>query len=111
MLDIDGDITMHVARELNELMSVADISSLYADPIPWDRYKTIVDQKLDLSCVDAGNNFSDDDTYRLNADPICANICDVSSALEYETFLEAANGNMQQSKISMALGSVSKDDF
>ena len=111
MLDVDGDIIVHAARERNVVISGAGLSSLYSDPITRDRYKTIVDEQLGLSCVDEGSNFSDDDTYRLNADPICANICDVSSALEYETFLEAANGNMQQSKISMALGSVSKDDF
>ena len=42
VLDVDGDITMHAACELNEVISAADISSLYADPITWDRYKTIV---------------------------------------------------------------------
>ena len=61
--------------------------------------------------MDAGSNFADDDTYYLNADPICANTCDVSSALEPEIFLADANGNMQQSKMSMTLGSVTKDDF
>ena len=111
MLDVDGDITMRAAREKNELISAADISSLYDDSITWDCYKTIVDEQLGLSCVDEGSNFSDDDTYRLNADPIFANICDVSSALESETFLAAANGNMKQSKIAMALGGVTKDDF
>ena len=81
MLDVDGDITMHAAREKNKVISAADLSSLYSDPITWVRYKTIVDEQLGLSCVDAGSNFSDRDTYRLNADPIRANICDVSSAL------------------------------
>ena len=61
--------------------------------------------------MDAGSNFSDDDIYYLNVDPICANTCDVSSFLEPETFLADANGNMQQSKMSMTLGSVTKDDF
>ena len=37
MLDVDGDITMHDVREQNEVISAADISSLYADPITWDR--------------------------------------------------------------------------
>ena len=73
--------------------------------------KTIVYEKLGLSCVDAGSNFSDGDTYRLNADPICANICNVISDLESETFLAAENDNMKQSKMAMALGSVTKDDF
>ena len=41
----------------------------------------IVDEQLCLSCVDEGSNFSDDDTYRLNADTFRDNICDVSSAL------------------------------
>ena len=111
MLYVDGDITMNAAREVIKVISAADIRSLYADPITWDRYETIVDEQLGLSCVDVGCNFSYDDTYRLNADPIRANICDVSSALEYETFLAAVNGNIQQPKIAMALGSITKDNF
>ena len=58
-----------------------------------------MDEQLSLSCVDAGSNFSGDYTYLLNTDPIHANICDVSSALEYETFLAAANGNMKNQKL------------
>ena len=111
MLDVDGDITMRAAREKKELISAADISSLYADPITWDIYETIGGEKLGLSCVNAGSNVSDDDTYRFYADPIRANICDVISAIEPETFIEATNGNMQQSKMAMALGSVTKDDY
>ena len=61
--------------------------------------------------MDAVSNFSDDDTYSLNADKISAKIFNVSSAIEPETSLAAANGNMQQSKMDMALGGVTKDDF
>ena len=111
MLDVDDDITMHAAHEQNEVISLDDLRTLYADPITWDIYETIGGEKLGLSCVNAGSNVSDDDTYRFYADPIRANICNVSSALEPETFLAAANGNMQQSKMAMALGSVTKDDF
>ena len=111
MLDVYGDITMNAASEQNEVISAADIISLYDNSITQDCYETIVDEQLGLSCVDAGGNFYDDDTYRLNADSIRANICNVSSALEPETFLAAANGNTQQSKMAMALGSVTKDDF
>ena len=96
MLDVDDDITMHAAHEQNEVISLDDLRTLYADPITWDSYETIVNEKLGLSCVDTGRKISDDDTYRFNADPIRDNICDVSSAPETETFLAAANGNMQQ---------------
>ena len=81
MLDVDVDITMHSARERNEGISVADLSSLYAYPITWDSYEMIVRKQLGLSYVDAGSNFSDNYTYCLNVDLIYANICDVSSAL------------------------------
>ena len=62
MLDVDGVITMHDAREQNEVISEADLSIIYADEITWDRYEKIVDEQLGLSCVDAGSNFSDYDT-------------------------------------------------
>ena len=55
MLDVDGVITMHAAREQNEVISEADLSIIYADEITWDRYKKIVDEQLGLSCVDAGS--------------------------------------------------------
>ena len=61
--------------------------------------------------MDAGSNFSDDDTYHLNTDTTRDKICDVRITLEYETFLAAANGNLQQSKMAMAMGSVTKYYF
>ena len=62
MLDFDSDIAMHATRERNKVISAADLISLYADPINWDRYYIIVDEQLGLSYVDAGSNFSDDHT-------------------------------------------------
>ena len=110
-MDVDVSITMHASCEQNEVISADDIISLYYYPITWDPYKNIAEEQLGLSCVEAGSKFSDDDTYGLNADPIRSNICDVSSDLESETFLEYTNGNMQQSQMAMYLGSVTKDDF
>ena len=62
MLDVDSYIAMHATREQNKVIFAADIISLYADPINWDRYYIIVDEQLGLSYVDAGSNFSDDHT-------------------------------------------------
>ena len=58
----------------NKVITDANIRSLYADTITWDCYETIVNEQLGLLCLGTGSNFYDDDNYRLNADPFCANI-------------------------------------
>ena len=111
MLDSDGDIIARERAIQSELITEADVSGLYVEPLPWKRYDELVDKQFDLSCINSGVPFDEHEACKLNEDPIRATISEVNGMFEPEIFAATMNDSVQRSKVAMALGSMTKNDF
>jgi hypothetical protein len=90
-LDADGDIAICDVKTPTQIITDANIGSLYAEPLHWDRYEEIVDEQFQISCLDSGAPFDDDEAYKLNQDPIRAHLSDVGGVYKPEVFAAKLN--------------------
>ena len=95
MLDSDGGIISKEMATRQDFISEADIGGLYVEPLPWSRYDELVNKQFEVSCINSGVPFDDDEACKLNEDPIRAHISEVNGMFEPEIFAASMNDSVQ----------------
>jgi hypothetical protein len=62
-------------------------------------------------CINSGAPFHNDEACKLNKDAIRASILEVNGMFEPEIFAASMNDGVQRSKVAMAMGSMTTNDF
>ena len=110
MFDSDGDITTNDRNKQSEIISEEYVSGLYVQTLPWQRHDELVEKQLELSCINSGIPFANDESCKLNEDPIGAHIAEVNGMFEPEVFAMSMNKSVQQSYVTMAMGRMNMND-
>lgn len=129
-IDHDGDLIQprEISIPKNDVVTAADVSELYAEPLTWDRFDEIVDTNLADDVIDLSGPVGPGTTAQLD-DGFSAEISDVSvdtpevepaawvlhsepNETNPERFADRIAQRVRDAKIAMALGSmtVSEED-
>ena len=101
MLDSDGDIIANERNKQSKIISEADLSGIYVEPLPWSWYDELVEKQFELPlCINSGVPFDDKEACKLNQDPIWAHIVEVNGMFEPEVFAASINGSWYNCNIN-----------
>ena len=97
-------------HQLRLLPMATLVVSIYAEPLQWNRYEEIIDEQFQISCINSGIPFNDDESCKLNKDPIRVHILDVSGVYAPEVFVATLRDNVLCSEVAMVMVSVTTND-
>ena len=64
---------------------------------------------MELSCINSGVTFDNEEAYKISEDPIWAHTADVYGIFEPEVFAASTNDSVQRLKVAMAMGITTND--